>query len=117
MNPLAGIDDSAPPSGEGCADCSSAHPAGWWLPLRRCAQGGHVGCCGSSPSQHATAHFRTSGHRVVQRYEPGEDGFYDYVMEAVVHGPPLPEPTSHPPQQAVPGPSGRVPVGWRNQLH
>lgn len=33
--------------------------------------GGHVGCCDSSPGQHATAHYRGTGHSVVQSYECG----------------------------------------------
>ena len=51
-----GIDPSVPPSGPGCVECEEA--GGWWVHLRRCAQCGHVGCCDSSPSQHATAHHR-----------------------------------------------------------
>ena len=49
-----GIDPAATPSGTGCVDCDDA--GGWWVHLRRCAQCGHVGCCDSSPAQHATAH-------------------------------------------------------------
>ena len=40
----------------GCADCEAAEPPGWWVHLRRCAACGHVGCCDTSPAQHATAH-------------------------------------------------------------
>ena len=72
------IDVDVPPSGTGCADCNAADPAGWWVHLRRCATCGHVGCCDSSPAQHATAHARTSGHPVVRSFEPGEDWFFDY---------------------------------------
>ena len=63
---------SAAPSGAGCADCDEA--GGWWVHLRRCAHCGHVGCCDSSPAQHATAHCRATGHPIVQSYEPGETG-------------------------------------------
>jgi len=28
-----------------------------------------------------------------------------------------PAPTSHPASQPIPGPSGRVPLDWRRQLH
>ena len=51
---IEGIDPTAAPSGTGCAECEAAQ--GWWVHLRRCAQCGHVGCCDSSPSQHATKH-------------------------------------------------------------
>jgi hypothetical protein len=44
---------------------------------------GHVGCCDSSPHKHATAHFRTSGHALIQSYEPGEEWWWCYVDEAV----------------------------------
>src|SRR5215218_91047 len=71
-------DLGVPPSGSGCVDCDAAEPAGWWVHLRRCAACGHVGCCDSSPEQHATRHFAETGHPVVQSFEPGEDWFWDY---------------------------------------
>jgi hypothetical protein len=46
-----GINPAAKPSGPGCAECAAS--GGWWLHLRRCAECGHIGCCDSSPSQHA----------------------------------------------------------------
>ena len=82
-----GIDLEVPPSGTGCAECDAHQPPGWWVHLRRCAQCGHVGCCDSSPSQHATAHARQTGHRYVQSFEPGEDWFYDYQAEDLLSGP------------------------------
>ena len=85
--------------------------------LRRCAQCGHVGCCDSSPAQHATAHFRESGHPVVQSFEPGEDWLWDYAREKGVLGPALAPPTSRPDDQSVPGPADRVPVDWRDHVH
>jgi len=54
MTEVAGIDPSVPPSGTGCLECDAS--GGWWLHLRRCAQCGHIGCCDTSPSQHASAH-------------------------------------------------------------
>ncbi len=47
------------PSGDGCVECLAAD--GWWFHLRRCAGCGHVGCCDSSPSQHASKHARQAG--------------------------------------------------------
>ena len=85
--PPGSIDPAVPPSGTGCADCDAASPPGWWVHLRRCTVCGHVGCCDSSPSQHATAHAAATGHRVIQSFEPGEDWFWDYGDESMVDGP------------------------------
>jgi hypothetical protein len=116
MTTLAGIDPTAAPSGTGCLECEAQ--GGWWFHLRRCAQCGHVGCCDSSPNQHASGHAATSGHPVVQSFEPGETWFWDYVREEYVDdGPQLAEPTSHPADQPAPGPRGRVPADWRRHLH
>ena len=43
--------------------CGMPCGQGWWVHLRRCAQCGHIGCCDSSPGQHATHHFEQTGHR------------------------------------------------------
>jgi hypothetical protein len=112
---LPGIDPSVPPSGPGCVDCEAA--GGWWFHLRRCAQCGHVGCCDSSPSQHATAHARGTGHPVVRSYEPGESWFWDYERDDFVEGPDLAGPVAHPITQPTPGPEGRVPADWMQRLH
>ncbi|GAA2702618.1 UBP-type zinc finger domain-containing protein [Actinoplanes palleronii] len=103
------------PSGTGCVECLES--AGWWVHLRRCAQCGHIGCCDTSPSQHATAHFRETGHPVIQSFEPGEDWFWDYRSEQADNGPELAAPTSHPDDQPVPGPDGAVPADWRTKIH
>jgi hypothetical protein len=109
------IDPTVPPSGTGCLECLEA--GGWWVHLRRCATCGHVGCCNTSPSQHATAHAEASGHRVVQSFEPGESWFYDYDDDEVFEGPALAPPDSRPEDQPVPGPAGAVPQDWREHLH
>jgi CPA1 family monovalent cation:H+ antiporter len=44
-----------------------------WVALRQCLGCGNVGCCDSSPSRHATAHFRETQHPVMESAEPGED--------------------------------------------
>ena len=85
MSEISGVDPSVPPSGEGCADCEAT--GGWWVHLRRCAQCGHVGCCDSSPSQHATAHASATGHPIVQSFEPGESWFWDYASQDYYDGP------------------------------
>ncbi|MER5775367.1 UBP-type zinc finger domain-containing protein [Streptomyces sp. NPDC002039] len=113
---IDGIDPSAAPSGTGCVDCDAA--GGWWVHLRRCAQCGHIGCCDSSPAQHATAHWKSTGHPVVQSFEPGEEWFWDYAKNALYEsGPELTPPGEHPSDQPAPGPAGRVPQNWQQQLH
>jgi len=61
------IDPSVAPSGEGCKECEQTN--GWWLHLRRCASCGHIGCCDTSPSQHATAHAKSTGHPLITSFE------------------------------------------------
>jgi hypothetical protein len=112
---VAGIDPTVKPSGNGCVECLAEE--GWWLHLRRCAACGHVGCCDSSPKQHATAHFRSSGHPIAASFEPGERWFYDYETSEFMAGPALAEPRWHPDGQPVPGPAGRVPKNWRELLN
>jgi hypothetical protein len=113
----AEINPKIAPSGAGCADCLAGAAPGWWLHLRRCAQCGHVGCCDTSPAQHASAHFRETGHAIMQSFEPGEDWFYDFRTGEFFDGPELARPDSHPPDQPTPGPAGQVPEGWQLQLH
>jgi len=115
MTDVKGIDPSVPPSGDGCVECDAA--GGWWFHLRRCAQCGHVGCCDSSPGQHATGHFQDSGHPLVRSFEPGEEWFWNFeTNEMFEAGPELAAPVSHPDSQPAPGPEGRVPADWARTL-
>lgn len=111
----ASIDPEVPPSGTGCAECLEA--GGWWVHLRRCAACGHVGCCDSSPGQHATGHYRQTGHPVMQSFEPGEDWFWNYSSGSITQGPTLADPTARPVDQPAPGPAGAVPQDWRDRIH
>ena len=108
------IDQNVPPTGNGCRECLDQ--GSWWLHLRRCAACGHVGCCDSSLNKHAARHFRDTGHRFVQSFEPGEDWWWDYLEEVDLSGPLLFPPTQHPATQSAPGPEGRVPVDWESRL-
>jgi Zn-finger in ubiquitin-hydrolases and other protein len=81
------------PSADGCEDCLRL--GGRWLHLRRCTHCGHVGCCDSSPMQHATAHFHETGHPIVQSFEPGEDWLWCYVDEFGFEDPTLTPSPSH----------------------
>jgi hypothetical protein len=115
MRSTSTIDPSVPPSGPGCVECLAT--GGWWFHLRRCAACGHIGCCDSSPSQHASKHAAETGHSVIQSYEPGEDWFWSYVTQDYVDGPRLAPPACHPVDQPTPGPAGRVPRVWAERLH
>jgi hypothetical protein len=111
---MDGINETVKPSGTGCVECLATD--GWWLHLRRCAQCGHIGCCDNSPSRHASRHHAETGHPIITSFEPGEDWFYDYRTQDYVDGPRLPPPDSHPEDQPVPGPDGKVPRNWQALL-
>ena len=111
----AGIDPSAQPSGTGCLECERS--GSWWFHLRRCAACGQIGCCDSSPNQHARGHAAAAGHPVVRSFEPGEAWFWNFATERETVGPDLPPPIAHPADQPVPGPAGRAPADWQQRLH
>jgi hypothetical protein len=115
MAGIPGIDPTALPSGTGCVECEKA--GGWWFHLRRCAECGHIGCCDSSPSQHAMGHSSATGHPLIRSFEPGEAWFWSYPDEEFYNGPELAPPEHHPLDQPVPGPAGRVPRDWQRHLH
>ena len=100
-----GIDPEVEPSGTGCVECLAAQ--GWWVHLRRCAQCGHIGCCDSSPSQHATHHFEETGHPVVTSFEPGEDWFWDFPRTAASAARDWPTRRATPRTSPLPGPRDR----------
>lgn len=65
------------PRTRGCEECLALGDD--WVHLRLCRTCGHVGCCDSSKNKHARQHFHTSGHPVVQSFEPGEDWMWCYA--------------------------------------
>lgn len=65
------------PSAPGCEDCLKTGDE--WIHLRLCLLCGHVGCCDSSKNKHATEHFRTTGHPIIQSFEPGEEWRWCYL--------------------------------------
>jgi hypothetical protein len=77
-----GINPAADPSGTGCAECLAL--GAWWLHLRRCTECGHIGCCDSSPNQHASKHHVATGHPIITSFEPGERWFYNYRTEVLL---------------------------------
>jgi EmrB/QacA subfamily drug resistance transporter len=68
--------DGPPSTGQGCEEC--LRDGGTWVHLRRCLRCGHVGCCDDSPGRHATRHWHTSSHPLVQSLQPGEDWAWCY---------------------------------------
>ncbi|GAA1177871.1 UBP-type zinc finger domain-containing protein [Streptomyces hebeiensis] len=70
------------PLGETCAAClaTGSHP----VQLRLCLVCGHVGCCDSSPSRHATQHFEETGHAVMRSFEAGERWRWCYEDGSIV---------------------------------
>lgn len=69
------------PSARGCEECLASHSR--WVHLRLCRTCGHVGCCDSSPNQHATRHFRATGHPLIEGYDPPEGWGWCYVDEVM----------------------------------
>ncbi|MFB4281655.1 MULTISPECIES: UBP-type zinc finger domain-containing protein [unclassified Nonomuraea] len=74
---LSTSDDPTAKTPAGCEECLAS--GGRWVHLRRCLECGHIGCCDSSPSKHATGHFHATGHPVVQSFEPGESWRWCFV--------------------------------------
>ncbi|MEV7775729.1 UBP-type zinc finger domain-containing protein [Kitasatospora sp. NPDC086791] len=60
--------DSTEPAA--CRQCTEAGAV--WVHLRRCLTCGHVGCCDSSTSKHASRHYEATGHPLIASHEPGE---------------------------------------------
>ncbi|MGC5585028.1 UBP-type zinc finger domain-containing protein [Ornithinimicrobium sp. W1665] len=74
------------PSAQGCEDCLRTGDR--WVHLRICMTCGHVGCCDSSPNQHATAHRRQhEDHPLIRSFEPGEHWWWCYVDEVAFEVP------------------------------
>jgi hypothetical protein len=115
-DPGTAIDPRVEPSGVGCVECLAAEPVSWWFHLRRCATCGHIGCCDASPRQHATGHYRNTGHSIIRSFEPGEHWFYDYATGRTFTGPELAGAAARPVGQPPPGPEGAVPKDWRSRL-
>jgi hypothetical protein len=115
MKRIEGINPESTPNATGCEECLAA--GGWWLHLRRCAECGHIGCCDSSPGQHAETHALLTGHTIVASFEPLQNWFFDYRTGRIVKGMKLALPRSRPQNQPSPGPEGRVPLNWEALLH
>ncbi len=73
---IASVEDIAPNS-EGCEECLKMGDE--WVHLRLCLTCGQVGCCDNSKNRHATKHYRSTRHPVIQSLEPGEDWMWCYI--------------------------------------
>jgi len=69
------------PRTNGCEECLKIGQK--WVHLRLCKECGHVGCCDSSIGKHATKHFHSVKHPIMQSIEPGEDWLWCYVDEVM----------------------------------
>ncbi|GAA1928921.1 UBP-type zinc finger domain-containing protein [Streptantibioticus ferralitis] len=72
----------SPRTPDGCEECLRLGMG--WVHLRLCLTCGHVGCCDSSPGQHARAHAAAVAHPIVRSFQPGEDWRWCYAHEAFV---------------------------------
>jgi len=90
-----------PDSVAGCEDC--LREGGVWLHLRICLGCGHVGCCDDSPSRHASAHGRASGHPLIRSLEPGEDWSWCFDDEVAMRIPDIQGQTRIPPSPMLSG--------------
>jgi uncharacterized UBP type Zn finger protein len=79
---IIGLEPVDPTTPQGCAECLASGDS--WVHLRLCLSCGHVGCCDSSPNRHATAHYKETGHPVIQSFEPGEDWRWCYIDDMMV---------------------------------
>jgi hypothetical protein len=69
----------------GCKECLETGDA--WVHLRLCRSCGHVGCCDDSLNRHARAHFRATGHPIIEGYDPPEGWGWCYLDEKFVRLP------------------------------
>lgn len=67
------------PSAQGCQECLETGDE--WVELRMCLVCGHVGCCDSSPNQHASKHFQATGHPLIEAVGSGKDWRWCYLDE------------------------------------
>ena len=75
------INDVAP-SSKGCEECLALGDT--WVHLRMCLSCGHVGCCNSSKNKHATKHFNTSNHPLVESAQPDEDWRWCFIDQVFI---------------------------------
>ena len=55
-----------------------------WFHLRMCLTCGRVACCDSSKNKHASKHFKTANHPLIESAQPGEDWRWCYIDEVFI---------------------------------
>jgi diadenylate cyclase len=70
------------PRTNGCEECLRTGDD--WVHLRLCLTCGHVGCCDESKNKHATAHFNSTRHPIIESLELGEDWRWCYVDKVLI---------------------------------
>jgi uncharacterized UBP type Zn finger protein len=84
----ATIREVTPNSPDSCPQCVAMGDT--WVNLRVCLACGQVGCCDSSKNKHATGHWKSSAHPIIQSYMPGQAWRWCFPDElALPDGPPL----------------------------
>src|SRR5262249_57371701 len=107
-----GIDLSAKPSDTGCGECLATGVGGCIF-----ADAPSVAILAAAIIRRTNMRRSTTPRPIITSFEPGERWFYDYRSGEFFAGPTLPPPHSHPLDQPVPGPAGRVPANWQTLLH
>ena len=81
MNTCSHLAEAKPPEPrtQGCEECLAIGQR--WVHLRTCLECGHVGCCDSSVGRHASGHYRSTSHPVMQSAEAGESWRWCFVDE------------------------------------
>ena len=79
---VSAIAEVQPDSPDSCPECLASGDS--WVHLRVCLIWGHVGCCDNSKNRHARQHFHTTGHAIIQSYEPGEAWRYCYADDVIL---------------------------------
>jgi predicted ester cyclase len=69
------------PSTAACQVCVAN--GGYWPALRMCLMCGNVGCCDTSISKHARAHFESTGHALMRSIRLREGWIWCYVDGAL----------------------------------
>ena len=72
------------PEGEGCEEC--LRNGSRWLELRVCLSCGHLGCCDSSPNQHARRHSEASEHPITAPWADDEPWAFCYIDNVTLPG-------------------------------
>ena len=70
------------PLTDGCEECLRLGQE--WVHLRICRTCGHVGCCDQSAGRHATKHFHSAGHPVMEAYYEPEGWGWCYIDEVMI---------------------------------